>query len=246
VPGQPLSKFSKGKGLNFGPPSSWKRPLLLKYVMLVIEHWSTTELRLLLILRHCLGGDPTIAAEMLLAIENQNIQRTVIMTATKAVLPKDDWPLVEAAFMSMNASRNVRNRFAHHIWGVADDMPDALLLLDPKDMAILMAQLVKQAAINKMAGKEPAPVDIDDILDRSKVMVWREKDFQLECDIAHRASTITDVISKFIFMTKNGQSADSIRQSLLSDPLIQERLRKQSPQKSPEARPIDSPKTDRK
>lgn len=246
MPGQPLSKFSKGKGLTFGAPSSWKRPNLLKYVMLVIEHWSITEMRLLLILRYCLGGDPTIAAEILLAIENQGIQRTVIMTATKAVLPKEDWPIIEAAFLSMNASRTVRHRFAHHIWGVADDMPDALLLLDPKDMTIVMAQLVKQAAINKKAGREPKPVDIDDILDRSKVMVWRERDFQLECDTAHRSSLITEVISQFIFLTKNGQSVDSIRRSLLSDPLIQQRLEKQSPQKTPATRPSGNQKTDRR
>lgn len=231
MPGQPLSKFSKGKGLTFGPPSSWKRPNLMKYVMLVIEYWSTTEMRLLLILRYCLGGDPTLAAEMLLAIENQSIQRTVIMTATKAVLPKQDWPIIEAAFMSMNTSRNVRNRFAHHIWGVADDMPDALLLLDPKDMAIVIAQVVKQAAKEKKAGRTPAPVDLENILDRSKVMVWREKDFKSECDTAYRAGTVIELISKFIYEIKNEKSADSIRQSLLSDPLIEQRLQKQSPQK---------------
>ena len=223
--GQPLAKFNDVNHLSFAPGSVFQRPSLAPHVMLVIEQWSFTEARILLILKHCLGGDPTVTSAVLLSIDSQAAQRSAILAAAKAVLNEEYGLLFQSSFLSTLASRNTRHRFAHHLWGVSDDLPDALLLQDPKDFHTALAQRVKRVAAREKAGIYPAGEDVRS-LDRSGMSVWRERDFLEEVDAAKRADTVVAHLESLVASVQNGSSVDSILQWLLKDPLIQQRLQK--------------------
>lgn len=223
--GQPLAKFKNVNHLSFAPGSVFQRPSLAPHVMFVIEKWSFTEAKILLILKHCLGGDPTVTSAVLLSIDSQAAQRSAILAAAKAVLNEEHGLFFQTAFLSTLASRSTRHRFAHHLWGISDDLPDALLLQDPKDFHTALAQRVKRVAAREKAGIHPAGEDARSV-DRSGMSIWRERDFLEEVDSAKRAGTVIAHLEGLVSSVQKGTATDSTLQWLLQDPLIQQRLQR--------------------
>lgn len=129
---KPLSHIKNVANISFAPGSVGKRPKLAPHVMHVIELWSFADARLLFIGRHCLGGNAFVSTAMMQSIDSQTAQRAMVLAGVKQTLPASKFKLFDAAFHTTLGSRKVRHQFAHHYWGTSDDLPDALLIQDPK------------------------------------------------------------------------------------------------------------------
>ena len=49
--------------------------------------------------------------------------------------------MFQAAFNAIDDSRQVRNKFAHHLWGVSEHLLAELLLQDPRDANLDYARI---------------------------------------------------------------------------------------------------------
>jgi hypothetical protein len=198
--------------------------------MEVIERWSVSETNLFGIVADVLHVEPVIATVMLQAVDNQAAQRAAVLAAAKAVLAPFDWLLFEAAFYTTNPSRNVRNQFVHHMWGTAEELPQALLLLDPRFASLDRARRIKRVDERVRRGVNPALAG-ERNFDFSGVMVWCEDDFKAESQSACRAQLIIAELSHLVSALKLGHSTDSIRKRLENDQQVQQRLRKMNQKK---------------
>src|SRR5690349_17533807 len=220
---QPLTAFKGIERVTFFPGSVFKRPVLAPYVMEVIERWSISETNLFNIAADVLHVEPVIATVMLQAVDNQAAQRAAVLAAAKAMLAPNDWLLFEAAFYTTNQSRSVRNQFVHHIWGTADELPQALLLIDPRFASLDRAKRIKRVDARVRRGINPALAG-ERNFDFSGVMVWREADFATESRNACRAQIIIAELSHLVSALKHGHSTDSIRKRLENDEQVLQRL----------------------
>lgn len=216
-----LSRFKGVHDLYFNDGFAEARPTLAKYVMQVIAAWSIADAYLLFMGRALLGGDSNalVATAAFQAVDNQTAQRSMVGAAAKAALPNDAWVLFEEAMNSTSHSRRVRHYFAHHIWITSDDLPDALLLQDPKDVnkEIAMRQTVERT----------------EAIDRSTVFVWREHDFIKAVADAKRARTLVAQLESFVGSHLRGKPNEAIRQLLMNDHAIAQKIQGRNKQKAP-------------
>src|SRR5271156_4524441 len=78
-----------------------------------------------------LRADFAVVRAMLQALIGAGGKRAAMDAAAKSALSEEDCLYYDALMRAIKTSRNKRNDFVHHLWGISPDIPDALLLLDP-------------------------------------------------------------------------------------------------------------------
>lgn len=138
--------------------------------MNVINTGSMLEHYLSLILVDLLKADPAPGMAMYQALSGAEARRAALLGAASVALSVDDALLFQAIMTAIAPARRVRNAFAHHLWGDAPDIQNALLLCDPDEF--LRVDVGGAAANAQMA--KTGQVAVPPEMDRSKIMVWRQ------------------------------------------------------------------------
>jgi len=234
MPAQPLGKTKAVKHMTFGAGALRSRPDLAIHVAAVIESWASAEARLLGIVAYLLKADPDVAVAMLLTVESQATQRAIVLAAAGSVLKPRDLSLFTAVVRSTVLSREIRNHFAHHLWGVSAELPDALLLVDPKHRNITLAALEKWRRAKQTEGRDAGPQP--NSVDRSDIYVWREP----ELEEAHMAAL--SAASNFTLLTilvardfPTDETGEAIRRQLSAIPYVRRQLQLESQQSAQKA-----------
>ena len=133
---QRLSQVDPRASAHFDPGALLSQPQLAAYPMTVIARWADIDKTLAELLPLMLKSpDLTVGMAMFQALVSGEAKRAALMAAAAEALRgnADDHNLFLAVLRTIKGSRDRRNEFAHHLWGVARELPDALLLVDPKD-----------------------------------------------------------------------------------------------------------------
>jgi hypothetical protein len=137
---QPLSQVKSSASLHFYPPDIMTaRPILAPLVAECIAEWAQIECALGVILAIILETEAQTGLAMYMSLKSFNNQATVVSAAAKAKLTIADEELFSAVLMIVRSAARERHKFAHWCWALSDDLPDALLLLDPAHQAPLLA-----------------------------------------------------------------------------------------------------------
>ena len=102
--------------------------------MEAIATWSTAESWLLNLYLELAGGNKSAAAEMFLTLES----RSAKSAALNPLIHRLDgrYQTLYRAVAKLSRSRqSARDKLAHWVWGYSAQLPDALLLADPKALA---------------------------------------------------------------------------------------------------------------
>lgn len=238
--GQPLSRVRPKANYTFPRDPFQQRRDLAPYIAEVIMLDAATEHRLALILVDALRADPKTAIAMYQAVQSLEARRKMLVAAMGAKLNRDDQLLVDAVMNAIAPSHSVRHAFAHHIWGLSHEIPDALLLINPAD---LLRYDADAADINIKMRKSPQAIPPTP-LDKSKITVWRKPDFERAVTNAREAlDTVAELEWSFHYWKQDEINAQT-RQLLLNRPSlaawyqaeIHRRNRSQEPQKRPRKR----------
>ena len=111
-------------------------------------------------------------------------------------------------------TRELRNRFAHHVWACSFEINDALLLIHPKEFDRGYADTIAQLQKGDQPPHEQYPN-----LDRSRVMVYREKDLLDGLRQAHNDEALVHHLTSLV---QGG--GEQVRDLLRKEPRIQEAL----------------------
>ena len=234
MPPQPLSsKRRKNMRFDFTPDRIEERPELAILVAKSIAIWAVVENQWGRILATMLGANATYVLAMYQVLTGGNAQRDALLAVAEKALPPDLLEMFVAIGELARPLAKVRNKMAHWLWGVAHEMPDALLLYDP-DATVRMHHEVNEfiREIYKLDAAERSKMERpqDDL---SAILVFSKRDL-LE---------IIDEMNKFrrhmIMFTIALQHFDNLRkippdlanslvsqamQRLLDEPDIQEVL----------------------
>jgi hypothetical protein len=194
-----------------------RRPKLAALAMHVISIWSETDCILNEMAAFFLSTDFDKATVMLQSI-TQASQRAVMRKLAQASLTPQDTALLEAILATTKASEKRRHEYAHHVWAIAPQRPDSILLIDPRDLNKMLTRPTR----------EPF---------RLPMQEYRESDIREDIERAQRARNL---FSSFQLMiedparTPGGnreeqrQASAGIRARLLAEPLIQQALNKEA------------------
>lgn len=112
-----------------------RHPQLAIAAIEAIGSWSNVEAFLLRLYVSLLGGAEELAADMYLSLETQSAKAQALQTVARKKLSEENLALLNAILAIAKTSQKSRDKLAHHVWGESPDLPDALLLIDPKASA---------------------------------------------------------------------------------------------------------------
>jgi hypothetical protein len=111
-----------------------KRPDLSVLALSAIGTWSRVEFSFLRMFVVLMGGPETLSASIYVGLETQSAKTTAITVAANSLLKDrpDELRAVKALIKLAKTHQKSRNKLAHWMWGYSDQLPKALLLMDPK------------------------------------------------------------------------------------------------------------------
>jgi hypothetical protein len=156
------------------------KPDLAVLVASIFAHWAHIEGALSLLLVRVLGADAEPAIAMFATLTAQHLQMGALEAAAKAALSADDFDVFLATMSVIDSVQTPRNHLAHWIWGHCDQLPDALLLADPR--ALKERDQKMMAAVHRF-DKGATLSRFDEIIELQKydpatVLVYRHGDLE--------------------------------------------------------------------
>ena len=132
---QPLSRVVPSATFeigNVGLATLRRRPKLAIAAMECIASWSHVERFLLGTYVQLAGGEEADAAAVYLAMETSTAKSEAIRVLSERKLSPDHRALMQAIIRVSKACQKERDKLAHWSWGTSPELPEALLLADPR------------------------------------------------------------------------------------------------------------------
>ncbi len=113
---------------------SYERPDLALLAMRVIAAWSLLESDFEGVFVQMLGANPRPAAAIYASLTSAATQKAALRAIAEFEIPMPERDVLDALFSQLATVAKDRNKVAHWIWGSSPDLPDGVLLTDPKAM----------------------------------------------------------------------------------------------------------------
>lgn len=221
----PLKNFRSVKDIQFTPDALKRQPILARRVAQVIALGSVLDFRWSEMLTDLLKGDYKISMAMYQALAGAEAKRAALLGAATASMFRLDLPLFRAVGTATKEARDLRNRFAHHLWGESKELPKALLLADPN---CILDHRIGVRIVNSRMRETRSIIPPPDI-DRSRILVYRAADLDDAVKTTREATITAGMLAHELHMT-DGQIGEHMRLRLLSRPLVSQALQRQSTQ----------------
>lgn len=132
---QPLSKLLKRDSewsIQFEPEVLQKQQEMAAKIAEIIARASAFDQALSQVLVQVLHASPEPAFAMYGEVMDARNRRAMILAAAKCALSAEDFEILEVASAVIKSQVDIRNKFAHWLWGACKQIPDGLLLVDPR------------------------------------------------------------------------------------------------------------------
>ena len=197
---QPISDVAPDANIafaNVGDRPLARHPDLALLAMEAIESWSNVENFMLNFFLELFGGNRTLAANVYLSLDGWNAKSSAIRAAANSVLDENSNRLLNAILAVFKTNQKSRDKLAHWTWGDSPQVPDGLLLANPK------AQITDT--------------------DKDQIYVYREQDFKNIIEANNRLCGYAQLF-QFILMGHIANANNELFDQLCREPEIQERL----------------------
>jgi hypothetical protein len=220
---QPLSRVNPKATPTFGPECFDEYPELSKLVARTINTGSMIETRWSVILVNLVKADPRTGAAMYQALASSEARRAALSAAAKVRLSDSDFLLFQAIVRVTTPQRNLRNQFAHHLWGMATQLPNCLLLADPEFFTeiVIDAHARTETVVGQIKLLPAFPK-----LDLSKIDVWSQKALEDTNKQADEAQTLIVDLTHAINRMEHAKISEEWRQKLIDRPKVAQALKR--------------------
>lgn len=152
-------------------------------------------------------------------------QMRALDAAAARFFEPDDKDIYDATMIVIRRAASQRHAFAHGIWGICPELPDALLLAKPSDLWHWSAQMTEWATKMRETAYPRATSDFS--FDNSRVLVYWEKDFRSSLDRVRKSTRYAVLLAQLV--PSIPAVAGSIRRQLCSVPEIRSALDRSNP-----------------
>ena len=198
----------------------------------VISKWANVDAMIGSLIPTLINADPRPASAVFDIVKNfearQNALREIALIT---ISDQTDRDILNAILKLYASTAKGRNILAHNLWGVHDQIPDGILMVDPK--------IISRVSTKTRAHKVNDSFEYEDALAMQKdmhesVMVWKINDF---VDLASRISEAFFQITTFGVMLPSPDRTErdeAARRMLLDRPTISEFVTRQKAKRSNE------------
>ncbi len=198
-----------------------QRPELAALVAEAIGCWSDVQFRLAVLLSALTGAAADQCAAMFFALTGSASQTAALDGAGQMNLPEDELALFNAVLMVARACEKERNKLAHWTWGHSAELPDALLLIDPKHWARKVTRV-------RVKTRRPGMITAEDFtIDRREVLVYRKADLKRIIRNTNRADALIAQLDGLLMRERHWPTREPIYRQLCNEPEIREALSRQ-------------------
>lgn len=220
---QPLWKVRRNAIPNFGHQALRKRPQLAIRVAETVAAWAQAEVALGLTAATLLGGNASTVMAMHASLNGFQPRADSLLAAARTRLSAEDGDLFEATLGVIRKAATKRHEFAHWLWGHCDELPDALLLVEPKELWARSAQVHEWGTRSFPPGGY-LPVATPQLVHPKSVWVYREPDFDEAFSSVTRALLFADELT--FLVAPSPAEHDVARHQLCNEPEIRRALDK--------------------
>jgi hypothetical protein len=213
MPPQPLSRVHPKARVLGGPETLYThRPRFAPLAIAVIAHWSEIEAKTAAILAFVLHAEAAPISAMLQAINSASARIKAIECAGQIKLKGQELEVFEVVMWMAKKAAAHRHPIAHHIWAFCQELPDAVLLVEPSAYIGIFVALATTDGPGTL--HEP---------DKRLVKVYRERDFQ---DAILEMKTVANCLDKAMWIL-NGRHPVSPQTyaELSAEPMFREALK---------------------
>lgn len=198
-----------------GPGEEQKRPKLAALAFSVISHMACADSMLAQLAGSLTMGRAKPVIELFADAQNETRKSAILHALARSHLEPDRLELFDAIIKLYDRAGALRNPIGHGVWGAIDRLPDALLLINPRDELLvdgridLIRQKRKEAA---KAGEEFEVVALNRLEDalfeeyRRLIVVYREKDF---LDIIRQIESVWNFLGEFNALVRRDRQIPS-------------------------------------
>ena len=216
MPPQPLSRVRSQAAIMATPDAIALRPKLAALIAEIIARWADIEANTGTILSYVLRAEAAPVTAMLHAVVSSSAQMDMIEAAGRAKLFDPELEIYEAVIKIARAAAKKRNAIAHHVWGYTDELPEALLLIEPEAYGEIFVEL-------QQVLKSPTPGLRVPQINSAQTMVYRENDF---IQIVEEFKTVSKCTTFLInYLEPRHSARDQMYRHLCSEPLIDAALK---------------------
>jgi hypothetical protein len=230
----PLTKVKADAKITFSYGAPAKNPELCAQVLMVLSAWGKLDTEMGVVFASFLNTQAEIGVAIYNQLTNLNTQDAAMRAAASLVLDKNKMDLFLALMKIAKGPRDQRNQIAHGVWGYSEDLPDALLLLNPKIALKFRGQIVAASEFLKSLGPKPMP---DGMLSRiigspriaEDVWVYRQTDFDEVHKQLVEAIDLWSDFARFIWgagsvLDQNNDRVEEARRRLFGQTAIRETI----------------------
>ncbi len=166
-----------------------ERPNLAAHVAVIASLWTKVEIELgkLIIF---VSGNPKEGAATFNALKSAGSRGDVIRAIAQLRLDKDEIKQLEDLLKEYRRIAGERNDIIHNLWGISDDMPEALLRVNAEEiisnLAHVVASFYRGGTPPQAAFREKRPIPV----------VYKGKDF---IETEKRITSLVSKIHQFHF-----------------------------------------------
>jgi hypothetical protein len=226
MPPQPLSRVKPDARVIAGPGQQTfdRRPAFASYVAQIIAQWSYCEANLRSILTVLLSAEAGPVTAMVEALRSSTTQFDMIKAAALSKLIDPELASLEAVMALARKGARGRNRIAHDIWAFSDDLPDAIILVQPEGYSQIFVDLQKYLASPLSAAPLPnVPIPFIGP-SPDKCFVYKEADFREILDDFDVISKCTTFLFRYLQSPPGSPQRDQEYSRLSASPDFQTAL----------------------
>lgn len=134
---QPLYRVNPNASIiigNAGDRPLLRHPELAALAAEAIASWANVESFMLKLFVEMFAGNEALATNIFLSLSNQSAKNDAIRAAADSFFENgsDQLAVFRALLAISKTNEKDRNKLAHWTWGDSPNLPDALLLIDPR------------------------------------------------------------------------------------------------------------------
>jgi hypothetical protein len=126
--------------INFAPEVILQRPEFAVHIALIAAKWTDIQVTLGHLLSKLTGSEGEAVTAIYLCLTSDSAKRASFEAAAAINLHDDSQRKEFAALMKYVGDRGKeRNKIVHGMWGISDDYPGKMILIDPDDLVASLA-----------------------------------------------------------------------------------------------------------
>ena len=181
-----------------------RRPEYAPYISMIISQWSYNEANLCSILAYLLSANAGPVMDMVYTLNSTGVQLDMIEAAAERQLFDPELELFQAVLYLARKCAKKRHRVAHHVWAYSDDLPNALILIDPSAYVEVFVKLqiprdISDTSFLQRMSQEIAKLaQAGEHYDLDRCFVYRENDLKAVIDEMAIVSRCTTLLINYL------------------------------------------------